>query len=380
MKKIKNKIKYTIYNIRYPLFNNILLESSPHFSDNTKFFYDELIRKGINKKYKIYWIVNSKKKFNDIKVKNVKFVKRDTIRFKFLNYSSKVIIDCNQFIHKKNKNQLRIYLTHGSLIKVPVEYFNDIGDYNYLVVTSDFFKKIYVEKLKIPKEKVVCTGFPRDDYIFKKTLRVVDKKTIIWMPTYRNHKISKSNYGTSKTSFKYGVPCINNEDEFKKLNNKLTKLNMHLLIKLHPAEDTSNFIEMKLSNISIFDDRIFDKEHTNIYDYLNGFEALITDYSSIYYDYLITTKKIGLAIPDIDEYSLHTKLAFDNYKENIKGYYIESFDDLLDFVDYVHSKNDMLKKDRLNLINLYNAYNDGNSSERVIELMLKHLEGDNNEK
>ena len=383
MGKIKKFIKDKIYNTRLlHLGNKILMESSPDFSDNAKFIYDELIKEGINNSYKIYWIVKDKKEFSDIKVKNVKFVNRNSLYYKYLIFTSKVIIDSNMFIPKRNKYQLRIYLEHGMLLKEARKYFDDIGEYDFFTVTSDYFKDIYARDINIDPNKIICLGYPRDDYLKKDYdvffPEIKRKKTIIWMPTYRNHKLSTSLH--TGINFEYGIPCISNEEELKTLNKKLADNNILLLIKLHPAEDTSKISNVDLSHIKIVDNNVVSKKHKNIYDYLLGIDALITDYSSIFYDFLITERKIGLAIPDIDEFFTYETLAFPKYEDYIKGFYIKKFSDLLDYIDYVNSGSDPLKKERLATIPIFMKYNDCNSSKRFVEFLLKQLGGKKHEK
>ena len=70
---VKNVIKNRLKKSDFLLSNKtILLESLPDFADNTKYVYDELIRRGVNEKCKIYWFL-----YNDLrqydKQKNVKF-------------------------------------------------------------------------------------------------------------------------------------------------------------------------------------------------------------------------------------------------------------------------------------------------------------------
>ena len=198
------------------------------------------------------------------------------------------------------------------------------------------------------------------------------------MPTYRNHKLSTSLH--TGINFEYGIPCVSNEKELKNLNKKLADNDTLLLIKLHPAEDTSKITSVDLSHIKIVDNDLVSKNHKNIYNYLLGIDALITDYSSIYYDYLITGRKIGLAIPDIDEFFSYETLAFPNYEDYIKGYYIRTYNDLLDFIDYVNSGADPLKRERLAAIKRFMKYTDCNSSKRLVEFMLKQLGGKKHEK
>lgn len=332
MKKINDLIYKS--NNKLLLKNYILLESKPDFSCNTKAVYDEMIRRGINKKYKLIWFVDDKNKFKDIKLKNVKFINYDEkkinkIKWVYYNIRCKYIIDCNKFVTKRNHRQIRIHLTHGEFIKIPREYCNLSGHIDYLIETSDYFKKINSELFQVPEDNILTTGYPRNDYIFDYDNRIEvyrdmkRDKTIFWIPTYRNHKFNKNNsFFNTNIQFPYGIPTIKNSSDLKKLNNILKKNKTLLVIKFHPAEDISKIKKLDLSNIKLLEDDFFEKVHSNIYQLLSKADALITDYSSIYYDFLLTDKPIGLAIPDINEYKSHVELLYKDYENNIIGEYI----------------------------------------------------------
>ena len=67
--KIRNLIKkiMSIFKIK----NIIIFESNADYSDNSRAFYEYLIEKKYNEKYKIYWFVNNKNNFKNKECKNV---------------------------------------------------------------------------------------------------------------------------------------------------------------------------------------------------------------------------------------------------------------------------------------------------------------------
>ena len=373
MDNLKQKVKKFLYNLNYKILmrNVILLESSPDFSDNTRGFYDELIKEGYNKKYKIVWVLNSSKNFKDIKTKNVKFIQRkNKIIFYYYNIFSKYIVDCNNFVNKYNKNQKRIHLTHGATIKVTTDYCSMVGNIDYLVQIGNFFTDINSKMFKAKKEQIITTGFPRNDILLNNKEvflpEIKRKKTILWLPTYRKHK---NNPSSKNAQLKYGVPIIKTEQEIIKLNEVLKENDILLLIKLHPAEDTTNIKSLELSNIKLITNDIFEKNHLTLYHFLNSTDALITDYSSIYYDYLLTRKPIALAIDDLKEFSHNNELLFDNFEENIIGFYLYKFNDLINFIKNIGDNIDLEKDKRLKIIEKYFKYDDDQSAKRIIKYL-----------
>ena len=73
---MKRTIKKIIINIMsiFKIKNVIVFESNADYSDNSRAFYEYLIREKYNEKYKIYWFVNDSKKFRERECKNVRFI------------------------------------------------------------------------------------------------------------------------------------------------------------------------------------------------------------------------------------------------------------------------------------------------------------------
>ena len=60
-----------------PMNDEIVLESNPDMSCNTYALYQFFLKKGLNSKYKLTWIVDDPEQFKDIKIKNVSFIARN---------------------------------------------------------------------------------------------------------------------------------------------------------------------------------------------------------------------------------------------------------------------------------------------------------------
>lgn len=113
--------------------------------------------------------------------------------------------------------------------------------------------------------------------------------------------------------------------DFDRLQMHLAKENELFILKLHPLMSERINIDFNAySNILKLDDKL------DVYGVLPFTDALIGDYSSIYYDYILMDNKSVLLYPyDYDEYVANSRdLAF-NFDEYTPGKRVYDFDQLL---------------------------------------------------
>jgi len=369
---IKKCIKFLFGNIY--LRNFIVMESTPDFSDNTKRVFDYLIEKEYNKRYKIIWLVLNPEIFKDIKINNVKFIK-DSNKIQKIHYimHAKYLINCNREITKVNRKTISINLWHGTLLKhlgnLKLINHNNI---DYCLCPSKFYLDIYEKELHIPKKKLLIMNNPRNDYLVNDNFNLQDffKKTfsnyIIWMPTFRKYKGSRLD---SDYDFPMGIPILRTEEDIKKLNEMLKENDSLLVIKPHFAQDMSAFKVNEFTNIKIIYTEDLIKKQLELYEFIGRFDALITDYSSVYFDFLITNKQIGFTIDDINSYSNNKGFIFENPLEYMPGMKMSNLNDMKLFIENVKNNVDEYKEERIKICNLVNTYTDDKNAERVVKFL-----------
>lgn len=380
-------LKNIIYNFPIPLKRYIILESNPDLSDNTYALYKEFLKNKVNEKYKIFWFVDDKDKFKNINVKNVYFINcfgkikfHEKLKSKYINLRAKYIIDCNKIIYKKNKNQKRLYLGHGMPYKVVSEYCSSIGYVDYMVSLSPFFDDKLSSITFTKENKMIDLGFPRNDDLFSKSkdIRFIFKdksykKVIVWLPTYRQ-RVNKDSNLSMDNSFELGLPVIYNVENLKEINNLLKKLDILLVLKPHPAQDLSVIKAEDLSNFVILTNKDLQNADINLYEFLGQTDGLITDYSSVYYDYLLTDKPIAITTDDLEEYKKVFEFVYDDIFKVIKGEYINNIEDFKTFLNNISTGNDIAKEARLNAKKTLHKFQDGNSSKRVYDFLVNNME------
>ncbi len=365
-----------------PLRKIILFESHPDFSDNSFALYEEFLRRGIHHRYKIYWM----KTFHDGKkyelpehvytFENDARTVREMIRRAYVLNCSKYIIDCNSFIYKRRKKQVRIHLGHGMPIKIDLGYSRKFGECDKYMIQSEFWKDIYREKVYVPEHVLCDLGYPRNDVLVKRSpaekwkSSVSDfQKVVLWMPTYRQHRLHMEQ--AMENPYPYGMPCVHDKQELKRLNDVLEEENILILFRPHPVQELSVFEKDSFSNIVIADDAYLAASGLTLYELLGNTDGLITDYSSVYFDYLLTDRPVALTIEDREEYFRHFTLAFPDYKEYIKGFYVEDFKGLLDFIGEMASGMDSAEEERRKAKRMFHTDTDGTSAAKITDMLIE---------
>lgn len=363
----------------------ILLESIPDMGSQTLPVFNYMIQQGLNQKYKIIWLVSDKNEFEDIKIKNVKFMNYEpenriqAIHKFYTLCTSRAMLYSHRYLNKVFDKQILVFLRHGSFIKSRLKHarINEKNESDLVVSMSEFFTEFEAKQLRISSDRFIYTGYPSDDYMYEETdySKVLlpnhsYNKIIVWLPTFRKNRGDRID---STFNFELGLPCLYLKDDCVRVNNELKKNNTLLVLKPHPAQDTSVIAELKLSNFYIIGDSDLKQAGIQLYQLLGSVDAMITDYSSVYYDFLITRKNIGLTIDDYEYYLRETGFAVD-YFDVIKGEYIKECDDFLSFIKNVGEGMDPSFEEREKTRRMVYKYDDNKSSERVYNELIKALE------
>lgn len=206
----------------------------------------------------------------------------------------------------KKKNQVYLNTWHGTPLKamgriVPQREYA-IGNIqrnfliaDYLLYQNEFSRDIFLRDYMIKdiyRGKVLLSGYPRNSVFFRKDrysqirmeCMLENKQVIVYMPTWRGllHKKETDNQLEQLKGY------------FKEIDKKLTDTQV-FYVKLHP------FVKDRMVLRGYSHIREFPKSYET-YDFLNASDVLVTDYSSIMFDYGVTKRKIILFTYDCEKY------------------------------------------------------------------------------
>lgn len=371
-----------------PMRNEIILESNPDMACNTYALFRYMLSQGLNQKYSLVWMVNDPSEFTDVNIENVSFVSRnpsgliDKIRYYVRCNRARAAISCNRPFSrlKASGKQLNIYLDHGSHLKNMVtDGHRCTLDCDYVTCQSSFFVKYNVEQYTVNREQVIPTGLPRNDELFEDSTSITRlfpdaeqyRKIILWTPTFRQHDDGKRI--DCDVNYSLGLPLFQNYDDVRALDQLLQSENILLVVKPHPMQDLSYMKEINAENIRIIYNRDLSEHKIQINEFMAQTDAMITDYSSIYYDYLLLDRPIAITLDDYELYADQKGFVFDNVFDIIKGTYLRNMDDIKEFIRDVSAGKDPTLEERRQVKEKINDFLDGNSSKRVYDFIMRHL-------
>ena len=253
-----------------------------------------------------------------------------------------------------------IQLLHGKGMKAKGYSKPQIKANDYIFHTSPFTTSILPEVFKRGSKNHI-TGYSRDD-IFWQQLPGSNISTSSDIATKLK---SVRQTDSQATCFWYAPTFRRGEKTFpiqkvlepERLNQWLLQNNGYLFINLHPKYRG----QTKTADYS----RIFFFDESDTYPLMSNFDCLITDYSSIFTDYLLLDRPIIFYPYDLDTYKEKEGLSVDY--TTLPGPKVFKIDELLAAMAAVTKGVDEYVAARKTTRDLYHAYQDGRASERIIK-------------
>ena len=240
-------------------------------------------------------------------------------------------------------------------------------EYDTVLSTSEFNTKNSFSKAFNSKE-IIEDGYPTNDVFFRdvdeldligtdlksyqKIIKFIENgyKTILYAPTFRD---------TGGDALQDKVIDLIKLNSFAKYNK------MIFIFKFHPYPSYK-------FNIDNFDYLIKYDNQKDVYPLLNQIDLLLTDYSSIYFDFLLISNPIVFFPYDIQKYINKDRELIYDYNTMTPGPKCYTQEELQNEIyNILILGNDYYSKERETLQKMAFKYNDGNSSERIWNVIEK---------
>lgn len=384
------KIRYSYFKIRYKVDDKLVLFEAfggRNYTCSPKAIYEKMLEMNEFKDYKFVWAFIDPSKHEIKPDKKLKVVKSESYDYYKYFATAKYWI-VNSIVDEaiiKKPNQIYVQCWHGTPLKklrydIEVEGAvlntikeirkrNDIDAkrFDYFISPSAYCTEKFTSAFNLKalgKENIIIEeGYPRNDYLFGKTDKDIndiknklgipkDKKVIFYLPTFRDNQ-HKSGLGyTYKT-----------EIDFDKLKKKFGK---EYVILFSPHYFVANTIDLSKYKGFIINVARYDE----INELYLVSDIIMTDYSSIFFDYANLGRPMLFYMYDYDLYQGKLRDFYISLDE-LPGPIAKTEDELIYNLEHIDELAKKYTKKYQAFNKKYNYLDDGNASERVIKKIFK---------
>lgn len=378
-KKICNKLYNKVF-IKLPINKKrVMFESflGRNVSGNPKYLYEQMIKDGLDNKYDLIWILNN---IDEPINGSGKKVKRKTLKYYYYMATSKYwIFNCRQADEIiKRKENIYLQTWHGTPLKklamdmdnvnmagqtdineYKEKFYNNSRRWDYLLIQNDYSREIF--KKAFAFNKTILNGYPANDILYtennkesidkiKDKLNIPkNKKIILYAPTWRDDNFYK------KGHYRMNIELDLDRMQKELGNEYIILLRMHYLIT---------------NNINI------EKYKGFVYDYSQGYDIqelylvsdiLITDYSSVMFDYSNLNRPIIFFTYDIEQYRDALRGFYFDFEEEAPGPLVVDTEGVIECLKSIDDINKQYKNKKEKFYNKFCHIDDGNKAKEILD-------------
>lgn len=230
--------------------------------------------------------------------------------------------------------------------------------FHYVVVGSEKMAAIFQQSFAVESERIVRTGVPRTDFFFDEramasvsdTLHnkypiLKEKKVILYAPTYRDDELDRANL---MLDFRKMYEAFNEE--------------YVLFLRLHPAVNMNVMHE--------YPDFVYDvSNYRDVNDLLVVTDILVTDYSSIPFEYSLLHRPMVFFAYDLEDY-IRKRGIWETYETLVPGPVVKTTDQVVQAI----KEKDFDMQKVVEFAEEWNEYSTGKSSKKLIEAFYSSMQ------
>ncbi len=224
--------------------------------------------------------------------------------------------------------------------------------YHLIITTSRQLVPVFASAFRHPPTTVQVTGYPRNDALFHPTAPSPvprGERAVIYLPTFRGAMGSSPDLFTP-----YGF-------DLKALEALLYQYKAHFFLKLHPVNRPPEHLQDAINQSQ----RVHFLAVDDIHSILAHFDVLITDYSSIYFDFLLLDRPIIFAPFDHEHYTAVDREFYFEYSQVTPGPHARNWPEVFQALEALFRGEDAYATQRQQIRNQFHEYQDDRSAERV---------------
>lgn len=358
------------------------------YSDSQKALYKAMLNDKYFKDYKFIWAFKDTQNYKDMESENTHIVKYGSNEFYKEMSEAKYWITNSRLPDYliKRAGQVYIQCWHGTPLKrlgfdISVEggnalntikeirqkYESDARRYDYMLSPSKFCTEKLTSAFNLKelgKENIIIEmGYPRNDFLFNYSKEYLDelkeklgidknKKVILYAPTWRD------NQHTSGVGYTYNLNI-----DFDRLKEKISDKYVIIFRTHYFVSNSFDFEKYKgfIFNMS---------DHDDVNDCYILSDVLITDYSSVFFDYANLKRPELFYMYDLEEYQGKLRDFYFELSE-LPGPILKTQEELEDAILNIDKYNEKYKEKYKKFNEKFNYLDSGNCSNNVIDKIFK---------
>lgn len=388
---VKNRCRYAVYHFCSIDDRKVVFESfmGRKCSDNPRAIYEYMLKNNQYAGYRFIWAFKNPQKYSDYRIlqnERTSFVKYGSRDYYRAYGTSKYWISNSRIpeaVYRK-KGQIYVQCWHGTPLKrlgydikvdgknamnsnkdIQRKYRADAKRYSYLLSSSKFCTERFISAFNLKalcKEDVIVeAGFPRNDILsnymsddvsrIKARVGISDnRKIILYAPTWRDDQHDSSRGYVYK-----------NEMDFDLLEAAISDSYI-ILFRAH-------YFVANRFNFERYEGFIYDvSDYEDISELYIISDVLITDYSSVFFDYAMLERPIIFYMYDLEEYRNEIR-GFYLRLEELPGKIATNESELIDLIKKCESVQETGILQEFN--KSFNYLNDGKATSRFVNSLIE---------
>ena len=354
------------------------------YSDSPKAMYEYMMKAPEYKDYRFVWSFKEPERFSFLKNDRTDIVKFRTRADNIALRTAKYWITNYRMLNHQypRKGQVYVQCWHGTPLKrlgydlessdnvmnsgseIREKYRSDAKKFSYILSPSPFCTEKFASAWNLVKtkqtHKIIEEGYPRNDRLInatpeereelRKKLGVEGKKVILYAPTWRDNQHTSGEGYTYKT-----------EVDFDKLRKELGEEYVILFRAHYLVANSFDFDKYRgfVEDVSSYSD---------INELYIAADILVTDYSSVFFDYANLKKPVIFYMYDLEQYANELRGFYFSLDE-LPGPIVKDEDDLVKEIRACDSWQPDAKYEEF--CNKFNPKDDGHASERVLKRIIR---------
>ena len=350
-------------------------------SGQPKYIY-QYLQKHYPGKYKCIWVVDRR----GVKIPGeYKKCKRFGIKYYYyMNRSKYWVINMRQPLSVPKREDTIILSTwHGTPLKRLVFDMDDVHsatpqyknivyrqtrEWNYLLSDNPFSTEKFQSCFLFEREKILEAGYPANDPLYapdkeeyalkiKKKLGIPeDKKVILYAPTWRDDNF----FEAGQYGFDLDLDLNRLQKEFGDEYVVLLRLHYFVVEKM----DLSKYGDFTINGC----------DYDDITDLYLVSDILMTDYSSVFFDYANLERPILFFTYDIEKYRDVLRGFYLDMEKDLPGPLLLTNDDVVEAIKNIDQIKEQYKDRYKEFYDRFCCIDDGNAAKRVVEAVFEKKE------